>query len=288
MKIGILVDSSTGFIPEEHNSKLIRVIPLHLIVNNKDDYFDTPEVIKENDLMKVLASNNRTTTSQASPGELMEKYDEMLKEFDHIIHLTIPSNLSGMHQTAVMLANEDDYKGKVTIIKHFIAANCAQLLALKFEEMILSGINEASKFQEETDKWAKDSWTAIIPSDLKKFAEGGRANSLLIAILKFMKTKVSIQWLEKPKKIGMGRTYKSVLDKMTTALKKEMKSEYELLLVSLEEINNKIIEQIKNYLNENEFEFKEAKVPTVFPWHAGIDTIALIAIKKSLLPKKIK
>ncbi|WP_338984831.1 DegV family protein [Spiroplasma endosymbiont of Diplazon laetatorius] len=286
MKIGILVDSSTGFIEKEHNTKLVRVIPLHLIVNDKDDYLDTPEVVKEKELMKILAGGSKTTTSQASPGELMNKYDEMLKEFDHIIHMTIPANLSGMHQTAIMIANDDDYKGKVTIIKNFLAANCAQLLALKFAQMVEEGIEDPKAFQAESDEWSKNSFTAIVPSDLQKMSKGGRANSLLITMLKMMKTKVAIQWLEKPKKIGMGRTYGAVLDKMIAALKKDIKDEFELLFVHLPEANKIHMDQIKNYLKDNNLEYKEELVPNVYPWHAGIDTMALIAIKKSLIAKK--
>ncbi|AUB31992.1 DegV family protein [Spiroplasma floricola] len=286
MKIGILVDSSTGFIEKEHNTNNIKVLPLHLIVDDKDDYLDTPEEIKNNDLITILASGKKTTTSQASPGELMNKYDEMLKEFDHIIHMTIPSNLSGMHQTAVMIANDEDYKGKITVIENFLAANCAQLLALKFDEMIKEGIEDPKKYQEESDKWTVGSWTAIIPSDLQKMSKGGRANSLLITMLKMIKAKVAIQWLAKPKKIGMGRTYGSVLDKMIVALKKEITEDFELLLVSLPEVKKAHIEQIKKYLKANDIKFKESKIPTVYPWHAGIDTIGLIAVKKTLLAKK--
>ncbi|WP_339020656.1 DegV family protein [Spiroplasma endosymbiont of Atherix ibis] len=286
MKIGILVDSSTGFIEKEHSTKNIKVLPLHLIVEDKEDYLDTPEEIKKNELIKILASGKKTATSQASPGELMNKYDEMLKEFDHIIHMTIPANLSGMHQTAVMIANDEDYKGKITVIENFLAANCAQLLSLKFDEMIKQGIDDPKKYQEESDKWTVGSWTAIIPSDLQKMSKGGRANSLLITMLKIFKAKVAIQWLAKPKKIGMGRTYRAVLDKMIVSLRKEITEDFELLLVSLPEANKNHIEQIKSCLKTNSIEFKENKIPTVYPWHAGIDTIGLIAIKKTLLAKK--
>ncbi|AUM62951.1 DegV family protein [Spiroplasma monobiae] len=286
MKIGILVDSSTGFVEKEHNTKVLKVMPLHLIVNDKDDYYDTPEIVKEKNLIKILGEGNKTTTSQASPGELMNKYDEMLKEFDHIIHMTIPSNLSGMHQTALMTANDDDYKGKVTVIENFLAANCAQLLALKFAEMVEEGIEDPKAFQEESDKWTKGSFTSIIPSDLQKMSKGGRANSLLITMLKMMKTKVAIQWLEKPKKLGMGRTYAAVLDKMVSAIKKEIKGAFKLLFVSLPEANKTHMDSIRNYLSTNGVKFTEAKIPNVYPWHAGIDTIGLIAIQEDLLPKK--
>ncbi|AGR42433.1 DegV family protein [Spiroplasma diminutum] len=286
MKIGILVDSSSGYNVSESKSKIVKVIPLHLIVNDKDDYFDTQEQVEENNLMKVLASGIKTTTSQASPGELMNKYDEMLKEFDHIIHLTIPSNLSGMYQTAVMTANDDDYKGKITVINHFLAAKCVELLVNKYEEMINQGITSPEEFQNEADKWAKGSWISIIPGDLKKFAQGGRANSLLITMLKMIKTKVAIQWLEKPQKIGMGRTYSAVLDKMISSLKSTLSNKYKLFLVYLKEANDKVLEQVRSYLNENSVEFNESKIPNVFPWHAGVDTIALIAVDSTLLAKK--
>ncbi|QHX36965.1 DegV family protein [Spiroplasma sp. BIUS-1] len=286
MKIGILVDSSTGYLENEHKYKNVRVIPLHLIVNDKDDYLDTPEDIKKNNLIKILGDGHKTSTSQASPGELMNKYEEMLKEFDHIIHMTIPYNLSGMHQTAVMISNDDDFKGKVTVIENCIAANCAQLLTIKFAQMAEDGIEDPKEYQKESDRWGKGSFTAIIPSDLQKMSKGGRASSLLITMLKMMKTKVGIQWLDKPKKLGMGRTYGAVLDKMISALRKELKEEFVLHFVTLPEAKKTHMDQIRKYLENEKIDYVEAKIPNVYPWHAGIDTIGLIAVEKSLMPKK--
>ncbi|AGR41568.1 DegV family protein [Spiroplasma taiwanense] len=285
MKIGILVDSSAGIIEKNIESKIIKVIPLHLIVEDKDDFFDTAENIENNNLIDILKANKKTSTSQASPGELMNKYDEMLKEFDHIIHLTIPSNLSGMHETAVMVSKDDEYMGKVTVIKHSLAANTVKYLAFKYNEMINNGEREPSKFQQEADLWKDGTFISIIPGDFQKLAKGGRAKSLLVTILKMIKTKVAIHWLEKPKKLGLGRTYGAVLEKIYFPLSNEMKNSYELLIVYLNEASIKVTDQVKNFFNEKKVSFTIEEIPTVFPWHAGVDTIGIIAIEKSLMPK---
>jgi fatty acid-binding protein DegV len=101
MKYGILVDSG-GIIIDDNAIKNtnIHVIPLHVILGDKTEFLDTPENIKKYDVFTRVSNKEEITTSMASPGELEVKYDEMLKKYDHILHITITPNLSGMKDVA--------------------------------------------------------------------------------------------------------------------------------------------------------------------------------------------
>ncbi|ASP27915.1 fatty acid-binding protein DegV [Spiroplasma corruscae] len=285
MKIGILLDSSAGFKVGELNSKIIEVLPLHLIINDENDFLETEESIIKNNLSEEVKSDKRKSTSQASPGELMVKYDEMLKKYEHIIHLSIPENLSSMMQTAFLVTADQPYKGKVTVIKHSMAANALKYLALKYEQMINKGITDLELFQKEADTWEKETFLALIPSNLQTLARGGRAKMVILKFLKIVKAKVSIQWGKKPKKIGISRTYGSLFDKTMSVIIKEMDKDFKLFLLLREkEVNSKLISTVHSYLEDNKINYKFETLSLVFPWHAGSDTIALIAIKKDLLP----
>ncbi|AKX33808.1 fatty acid-binding protein DegV [Spiroplasma litorale] len=287
MKIGILLDSSSAYVNGEFNSKLIDVLPLHLIVNDESDFLETDESIKNNNLSEEVKSDKRKSTSQASPGELMIKYDEMLKKYDHIIHISIPENLSSMMQTAFLVTSESPYKGNVTVIKHSMAANALKYLALKFEEMINNGITDLSLFQKEAELMENNAFLALVPSNLQTLARGGRAKMVIFKLLKIVKAKVSIQWGKKPKKIGISRTYGSLIEKTISAITKEFKDEFKLFLLYREEVSKKITSTVIDYLKSNKIEYSKENLSLVFPWHAGSDTIALIAIKKDLLPKSV-
>ncbi|ALX70411.1 DegV family protein [Spiroplasma turonicum] len=286
MKIGILVDSSACFKIGEYNSKIIDVLPLHLIVDNENDFLDTEEIIEANNLSEELKSEKKKSTSQASPGELMVKYDKMLENYDHIIHISMPENLSSMMQTAFLVSSEQPYEGKVTVIKHSMASNALKYLALKFEQMINDGITDIEVFQKEAEEWENNSFLALIPSNLQTLARGGRAKMVILKFLKMVKAKVAIQWGRKPKKIGISRTYNSLFEKTVTTINKELDSDFEVILIARKkEVNPKIVNTLKNYLKDNSMNYIEEEMSLLFPWHAGEDTIGLIAIKKFLLPK---
>lgn len=56
------------------------------------------------------------STSQPSPETVMGVWDELLKEYDEIVHIPMSSALSGSCQTAMMLAM--DYDGKVQVVNN--------------------------------------------------------------------------------------------------------------------------------------------------------------------------
>lgn len=55
-------------------------------------------------------------TSQPAAGEVTKLFNKILKEYDEIVHIPMSSGLSGSCQTALMLAEDDDYKGKVYVV----------------------------------------------------------------------------------------------------------------------------------------------------------------------------
>ncbi|AHI53237.1 DegV family protein [Spiroplasma culicicola] len=283
MKIGLLFDSSSGLTTEQIKGTNIDVIPLHVIFDGEADFLDTPENHQKYETYKAIDGGKRVTTSMASPGEVSEKYDTLLKQYNHIICVTISPNLSGMYQTAVMVANDDEYKGKVTVLKHALAANCLKELAFKFDKMVAKEDIKVEDFQTEIELWEKNTAIIIVPGELDRLAKGGRAKSVLISLLKMLKTKLAIQWGEKPKKVGMGRTITSLLEKIMKTIKNVCGQQFKLMFLHTPETTAKTIDQVKKYLDSAKLNYLEEIVPTPFTCHAGLETIAFIAIKNDIL-----
>ena len=61
-------------------------------------------------------NNAEVFTSQPAVGEVTKFFNKILKDYDQIVHIPMSSGLSGSCQTALMLAQEDEYKDKVYVV----------------------------------------------------------------------------------------------------------------------------------------------------------------------------
>ncbi|WP_338969610.1 DegV family protein [Spiroplasma endosymbiont of Labia minor] len=278
MNIGILVDSASGFKVEELKDVNIELIPLHIILPDGNDFLDTPELAKEFNFLDRLKNKEDIKTSQASPGELEQKYDEMLGKYDHIIHITITKNISSMNATAQMVANDEKYKNKITILEHNMAANGLKRMALYLDKMIKDGL-ELDKIIKEAAIIEKESYLGIVPGDLAKLARGGRAKAIIIKLLNIMKTKLLIHWLEKPKNEASGRTITQVTEKLLKILKKKYGStHYTITFVHTAETNPRYVSSAQKVLDDAKISYITEELPNIYAAHAGVETIGFIVL----------
>ena len=114
MKVKIITDSVAD-LPKDLAFELgIDVVPLTVNFDTKS-YLDGVE-LESDKFFKMLGEAERLpTTSQVSPGVFMDVFENNLKEYDHIICITISSELSGTYNSALQAVNilETD---RVTVI----------------------------------------------------------------------------------------------------------------------------------------------------------------------------
>ena len=109
--IAIMTDSNCGIMPEEGRKLGIHVIPMPVIIDGLT-YFEGVDITAE-DFYKKQAAGAEITTSQPSPGDVTAMWDRLLKDYDQVIFIPKSSGLSNTCQTAVMLSDDDAYRGKV-------------------------------------------------------------------------------------------------------------------------------------------------------------------------------
>jgi DegV family protein with EDD domain len=282
MKIGILVDSGALTDVTELKGTSIDLIPLHVNLEDGTDFLDTVDNIFNNDVYNRLNNGEAIKTSMASPGELIEKYDAMLKSYDHILHLTITPNLSSMRESAKMVVRTEGYEGKVTVVEHNMAANAIKYLAFWLNDMISSGVTDPAEFQKAADDFYINAHSYIIPGDYKKLASGGRGRKVLLAFLSKLKMKILIEWAKEPKKLAMGGNFKGLFDK----LKKQLTPDHLIIFAHTHKTTERTIALTKSYLEENKIEYITEVIPTIYPCHSGTETIGFITVNKKFLAKK--
>ncbi|KAF5273747.1 hypothetical protein FQR65_LT17089 [Abscondita terminalis] len=241
----------------------IHTIPLRVIIQNEDEFLDTRQNRESKEIFKLNAGNTKISTSMASIGELQEKYKELLKIYDHIIHMTIAPNLSGMHQTASMVANETDFFGKVTIIDQFITANPIVYMAKKFQLMIEKGVDDVSEFQKFANEVSPKVFLGLIPGDIAKLNKGGRTKAI---------------------KLGISTTLSGLLEKAVAEIKNNNPDGgNKVLLVYSPAIGEKTLKHSKQFLEDNKVDYELQLMPAIYSMHAGNDTVAILSIPKELL-----
>ncbi|AHI54102.1 DegV family protein [Spiroplasma sabaudiense Ar-1343] len=281
MKIGVLLDSSSGAIKEELQNTNIDVIPLHIILEDGTDLSDTRENIEKYDVYNRVNNKENVKTSQASPGELEIKYNEMLEKYDHIIHITITKNISSMQDTAIMVSKQPEFNGKVTVPEHNLAASAIKSCGLYLNKIINEGQKDIEYLVNEINEFEKSFVAIIVPGDLSKLARGGRAVKIFASILNAFKTKAVIHWAAKPKKIAMARKLSIIIEKVSGLLEKTYEGEeFNLTLLTTWDIQKRLLENTRVDLNNAKISFQETYLPSIYAVHAGIDTLGFIATGK--------
>ena len=83
--------------------------------------------ITSEEFYRKLSSGEPVTTSQPSPADVMKMWDQLLKEHDEVVHVPMSSGLSNSCQTALLLAQEEYFKGRVHVVdNHRISVTQAQ------------------------------------------------------------------------------------------------------------------------------------------------------------------
>lgn len=114
MKVAILTDSNSGITQDEANKLGVFVLPMPFTIDGQEYKEDIN--LSQEEFYDKLMNNVEVFTSQPAVGEVTQLFDNILKDYDQIVHIPMSSGLSGSCQTALMLAEEDEYKGKVYVV----------------------------------------------------------------------------------------------------------------------------------------------------------------------------
>ncbi len=86
----------------------IRVLPMPFY--KKDELFYEDITLTQEEFYQRLAEDADISTSQPSPADVMELWEELLEEYDEVIHIPMSSGLSSSCETAIMLSIEFDVR----------------------------------------------------------------------------------------------------------------------------------------------------------------------------------
>ena len=101
----MVTDSTADIAPELVTELGIYVVPLKVIFG-EDEFVDGVTIQAPEFYKKLESSDVFPTTSQPSPGEFVEKYEEIGVGVDGIVSIHISSKLSGTYDSAIQASEE--------------------------------------------------------------------------------------------------------------------------------------------------------------------------------------
>ncbi len=176
-KVAILTDSNSGITQAAGKELGISVLPMPFFIDGEQYYEDIN--LTQEQFYKRLSEDADISTSQPSVGELQERFDELLKEYDEVVFIPMSSGLSGTCQTASMLAEE--YDGKVCVVNNQRISVTQRQSVMDAKMLVEKGCG-AAEIKEILEREKMQSSIYITLETLKYLKKGGRITPAAAAI----------------------------------------------------------------------------------------------------------
>ncbi len=217
-RVAIVTDSNSGITQKQGKELGIRVLPMPFYIN--EELFFEDITLTQEEFYKRLAEDADISTSQPSPGDVTDLWDELLKSYDEIVHIPMSSGLSSSCETAAMLA--DDYDGKVFVVDNqriSITQRRSVLDAIALAKKGMSGI----EIQDILMREKLEASIYITLDTLKYLKKGGRITPAAAAIGTVLNLKPVLQIQgEKLDAFSKTRGLKSAKKTMLDAIEKDL------------------------------------------------------------------
>ena len=115
-RVVILTDSSSGIRQAEAQQLGISVLPMLFFINGETLFEDIN--LTQDTFYEHLTDGAEISTSMPAVGDLTDRWDELLKEYDEIVYIPLSSGLSSSCETATALSSDEEYEGKVFVVNN--------------------------------------------------------------------------------------------------------------------------------------------------------------------------
>lgn len=176
-KIAIVTDSNSGITQEEGRRLGVSVLPMPFYIN--DVMYLEGITLTQEEFYEKLKNDEAISTSQPSPAEVCGLWDNLLKEYDEVVHIPMSSGLSASCETAMALAR--DYDGRVQVVDNQRISATQRQSVLDALVLCEAG-RTAAEIKEKLEEEKMESSIYITLETLKYLKKGGRITPAAAAI----------------------------------------------------------------------------------------------------------
>ena len=176
-KVAIVTDSNSGITQEQGKELGIFVLPMPFFIDGELYLEDI--TLSQSEFYEKLGADSDISTSQPSPGEVMDLWDKVLEEYDELVCIPMSSSLSSTCATAITLAAE--YDGRVQVVDNQRISVTQEQSVLDAKKMANRGV-AAKDIKAILEEDALDASIYIMVDTLKYLKKGGRLTPAVAAI----------------------------------------------------------------------------------------------------------
>ena len=175
--VAILTDSNSGITQNCAKALGISVLPMPFYIN--DELFYEDITLTQEEFYRHLEDDAEIHTSMPVVGEVLDRWDSLLKDYDEVVYIPMSSGLSSSCATAKTLA--EDYDGRVQVVDN-------QRISVTQRQSVLDAVRlaelgyDAAGIKEYLEKTKFDSSIYIYVPTLKYLKKGGRITPAAAAI----------------------------------------------------------------------------------------------------------
>ena len=282
-KIAIVTDSNSGITQEMGKTMGIHVIPMPFFIDG--ELFLEDITLTQEEFYKRLGEDSDISTSQPSPGEVMECWDELLKEYDEIVHIPMSSGLSSTCHAAQSLSQE--YEGKVCVVDNQ-RISVTQKQSVEDAIVLRDAGKSASEIKEILEAEKLQASIYITVDTLKYLKKGGRVTPAAAALGTVLNLKPVLQIQgEKQDAFSKVRGWKAAKRTMLKAIEKDLNDRFadvreDMVLGMAYTCSKEEAQEWKQEIAEKfpEYEIVEGPLSLSVACHIGPGAMAVTCMKK--------
>lgn len=221
-RVAIVTDSNSGITQSQAKELGITVMPMPFFIDNKTYYEDID--LTQEDFYQKLTEDANISTSMPLVGNVTDMWDDLLQEYDEIVHIPMSSGLSGSCETAMMLAQ--DYDNRVFVVNNQRISVTQRQSVLDAMELAKRGYG-AEQIKEILEREKMESSIYIMVDTLYYLKKGGRITPAAAALGTLLKLKPVLQIQgEKLDSFAKARTVKQAKNIMIEAMKNDFNQRF--------------------------------------------------------------
>lgn len=288
MKIAIATDTNSGITAME--GEKLGVFVLAMPVNLEETIHYEGIDITSEQLYDAMRQHRDVSTSQPSPGQLMELWDGILaKGYDEIVYIPMSSGLSGSCQSAALFAQ--DYDGRVQVVDNHRISVTQKESVISALRLVEQGY-DAGQIRDFLEKHAYDASIYITVDSMEYLKKGGRVTpaAATLATVLNLKPVLTIQG-DKLDAFAKVRGMRLAESKMIEAIHQDRAERFKdvpesrLLIETAGTLENGELAEHWRQQVQAEFPFAKvsyANLPCSIACHVGMNSVAAVIMTEEV------